>query len=253
MDAYSVEFDFFRRLAESGIRVDGDIPESFASILCMQNAALFAQEKSRVSISAVGGLGFSGVAKQMGRLSGPRGCADRQDVSVVADADTWSASGKDDAAWVVRGKAKQQSGRKWKGEKRSRMREDKGRGDGQALNGFNRHTGVRNRRYMCDSECHLAATRSFRDVPRSEFVPSTPVDRMARQPSSSAISMGAQVKAQILDELVKDEGGPERWTWAASFRLRKRIASWPLILEPLQTLRATGGRLAATEFRKARI
>ena len=63
--------DALCRKAESKMPMGGEIPGGSVSILRMQNAALSRQEKSLELASVQGGLGSSGVAKQMGRLFGP--------------------------------------------------------------------------------------------------------------------------------------------------------------------------------------
>ena len=91
--------------------------------------------------------------------------ADLMDVMAAADADTASTSRKDDEAWAAYGKAKKRSGRKWGGEKGSRMGKDRVKGDGRTLSGFKRRTEVWNRRDTCDSEYHFAPKGAFRAVP----------------------------------------------------------------------------------------
>ena len=56
MDVFLAELDLLRRKAESRMQIGGGVPEAFASILCMQNAALPRQGQSLVLASVHGGL-----------------------------------------------------------------------------------------------------------------------------------------------------------------------------------------------------
>ena len=94
---------------------------------------------------AIGDLGTSEVARQMRRPLGPRGGADRHDVSAATDVDVTS-NDDDDAARLPHRKAKKRD------EKNGGDRE---KGDGQTLNGMNQKTGRGNRRYWRDSEHHI--------------------------------------------------------------------------------------------------
>ena len=67
------------------MQMDGGFPESHATFLRSQDAALPSSEESFVLACAQGNSGAPAVAKEMRRLFGPRGDAARQDVLVAAD------------------------------------------------------------------------------------------------------------------------------------------------------------------------
>ena len=83
-------------------------------------AALQWQERSLELASVQGGLDFLDVANTVRRVFGQRGGSAREDVSLAADADSPSKSGKYNEARVAYRKAKKQSGMKRKEEKGSR-------------------------------------------------------------------------------------------------------------------------------------
>ena len=62
-------------------------PDAFASVLCMQNAALDTNEKTLVLSSLGNTLAFAQESAQMRRLFGPCGYASRQDILVAEDLD----------------------------------------------------------------------------------------------------------------------------------------------------------------------
>ena len=79
-------------------------PGEFASVLCMQNAALNKNEKSLVLASLGNTLAFPQASAQMRRLFGHCGHASRQDVPVAEDLDTASEE-EDFEAWMAYRKA----------------------------------------------------------------------------------------------------------------------------------------------------
>ena len=108
---------------------------------------------------------------------------------------------------------------RWAAEKGRRKRDgrpkrssDSEKGDGEALNGFNRRTGVRNRRDKCDSENHTAPKCPKRDAHRSEIGSASSENSKARRPPYSTISMGSPITIRKADQLVvgKTSGGGEQ-------------------------------------------
>ena len=67
------------------MQMGGVLPESLATFLRSQDAALPSSEESFILASAQGNSGAPAVAKQTRRLFGSRGDAARQDVLVAAD------------------------------------------------------------------------------------------------------------------------------------------------------------------------
>lgn len=98
---------------------------------------------------------------------------------------------------VVRKRAKRQGAGQRMGDGTSPKSSDKVKGDGETLGGFNRRTGLRNRRYNCDTGYHLAPKCARRDVLRSEIGPAHPGNTRAHRPTYSAISMEAPVAARV--------------------------------------------------------
>ena len=155
VDTYLMEFDVMREKAEARMGMGHGFPDEFASVLCVQNAALLGNGKSMGLACVQNNLAFPGAPSLMRRLFGPRGSAVRQDV--LAAADLGPALGEEDyAAWVAYRKAR-------KGQKRERRRSDRRktarsrpRGEGRAMNGFNRKTGESDGRYTCNREFHYA-------------------------------------------------------------------------------------------------
>ena len=84
---------------------------------------------------------------------------------------------------------------------------DKARGNGEMLNGFNRRTGLRNRRYKCDSEYHLAPKCSWRHVPQSAIGAASPTDSKTRRPFYSTNCTDAPLSARKAD---RSENGCEQ-------------------------------------------
>ena len=84
-------------------------PDAFAPALRMRNASPSWREKSLALASVQGNVGISVVARQVCRLSGPRGGAVRQGVSAATDADA-SSDDEDMVSWAAHRKAKKQ---KW--------------------------------------------------------------------------------------------------------------------------------------------
>ena len=108
---------------------------------------------------------------------------------------------------------------RWAAEKGRRKRDgrpkrssDSEKGDGEALNGLNRRTGVRNRRDKCDSENHTAPKCPKRDAHRSEIGSASSENSKARRPPYSTISMGSPITIRKADQLVvgKTSGGGEQ-------------------------------------------
>ena len=147
MDVRLAEFHLLRRKAESKTQIDGRSPEAFVAALRMQNAALSVLGKSLVLASVHGGFGFSDAANRMRRSSGPCGGAARLDALTAVGVDAFAVSDKDNEAWVLYWEAERQGAMKRKVERAPRMNKDKVKGGGRILNGFNRRTGVRSRRY----------------------------------------------------------------------------------------------------------
>ena len=90
------------------------------------------------------------------RLLVPGGDGARQDVLAVADAENSSGSDQDQEAFAAHKKAKQQGVGQAQGGGAPGKSSDKVKEGGSTSNGSNRRTGLRNRHYKCDSECHLA-------------------------------------------------------------------------------------------------
>ena len=64
---------------------------------------------------------------------------------VAADIEATSGKGPDFAAWAARRKGKKKGGEKRKEDGDARKSRNKGKGDGQIGNRYNRRTGIRNR------------------------------------------------------------------------------------------------------------
>ena len=158
--------------------------------------------------SAKGGLGFSNVARQTRRLSGPCGGAPRQDVLVAGDVSGCPISGADNGAWVAYRKAKKKAAGKKRGEKAPKPQKKKIERNGQTLIGFNRRSRVRRRRSKCHAEYHLAPERHLRDAPRSDSSPRSEEDWKAHRSSYSTISMRSPVSAQESGLSEREQGGP---------------------------------------------
>ena len=140
-------------------------PERFVSTLRMENAALSRHEQSLVMAICRRSLRFEDASANMRRLFGSRGGGSRQDDLFSGEAAEPRASdGHLDVLAAYRKAKKQGAGRKKGGGPPER-----GGGEvkwgGQTLNGFNRKTGQRNRRYRRDSEHHLAPRCPWRDTP----------------------------------------------------------------------------------------
>ena len=66
----------------------------------------------------------------------------------------------------------------------------------KTLGGLNRRISIRNRRYKCKSEHHLAQKRPWPEVPRSEIGSALSGGGEVRRPSYPAFSMVAPATAQ---------------------------------------------------------
>ena len=71
MEPYLFEFDVSRRKAGARVAKGGAPPDAFASLLCVQNAALETNGKALLLASVQGSLDFPIMAKQMRRLFDP--------------------------------------------------------------------------------------------------------------------------------------------------------------------------------------
>ena len=145
MEAFLLESYVLRHVADSRVQIGGGSPGAFISALCMQNASFTKSEESPVFDGTQGSVNYTTAARQMRRLFGSRGGAARQGILVAAATDV-SSETKKSKEFVRR-----EDGHAKKGE-------NKGNGNGQSLNGFNRRAGVRNRRFMCSSG-HPHSTR----------------------------------------------------------------------------------------------
>ena len=70
-------------------------------------------------------------------------------------------------------------------------------GDGQTLNGANKRTGFRNRRFRRDWEYHLVPTCLLKDVPSGDSAPPFPASRKPYRPPSASVFMESPVNVQI--------------------------------------------------------
>ena len=102
MEENSAQFDPLPRKAESRLQMDGSSPETFVSILCMQNASLARTDKSLVLASAQGTLGTVAVAWQVRRLSWRAGGAVQRDVLASTEVEEESKDTSDDDDFVAR-------------------------------------------------------------------------------------------------------------------------------------------------------
>ena len=105
MDEYQVRPDMLRRKAEPKMQMWGVCPEDTGLGVSSAERHPCPVWKSSAPASARGGLGTFEVARQMRRPLGPRGGADRQDVSAATDVAVTS-NDDDDAAWLPHRKAK---------------------------------------------------------------------------------------------------------------------------------------------------
>ena len=97
--------DMLRRKAEPKMQMRGVCPRDTGVGASSAERPPCPVWKSLVSAGAIGDLGTSEVARQMRRPLGPRGGADRQDVSAATDVDVTS-NDDDDPAWLPHRKAK---------------------------------------------------------------------------------------------------------------------------------------------------
>ena len=67
MDTYLLEFEMLRQRAEARFDMGTGFPDEFASVLCIQNAALSKTEKQLVVASVGSSLVFGNVAAQTRR------------------------------------------------------------------------------------------------------------------------------------------------------------------------------------------
>ena len=152
MDTYLLEFEMLRQKAEARFDMGTGFPDEFASVLCIQNAALSKTEKQLVVASVGSSLVFGNVAAQMRRLFGNMGSSQNMDVLVTQDVD--QASDEDDfEAWVAYRKAKRAKNNM--GDAGSRDLGSK-YGKGTMKNAVNYRTGEINRCFVCNSEYHYA-------------------------------------------------------------------------------------------------
>ena len=98
MNVYSIEFDVLRDRAEARMAPGSGFQDVFASVICMQDAALSKNGKPLALAGIQDTLAFPVVANQMRRLFGPRGNAARQDLDTVSEE-------ADFGAWVAYRKA----------------------------------------------------------------------------------------------------------------------------------------------------
>ena len=70
---------------------------------------------------------------------------------------------------------------------------DKGKGGVQALNGFKRRAGIRNRSLECRSKRNLAPKCPSKDGRRNESAPLPPLATKDPRPPPSSISVGSPV------------------------------------------------------------
>ena len=164
IDGYTVEFDLLRRTAESEMQMSAGFPEACVPALCLQNVALLRQERSRVLARKQQGLAFGNVVMAARRLFGSCCGAARQDKLVARDVEESLRNNKDPEACAAYRKDKKQGMGKEKGDRMPTTSSGEVRGDGQALNGHNRRTWLRNRRCTCDSGYHLSPRRPWRKV-----------------------------------------------------------------------------------------
>ena len=80
-------------------------------------------------------------------------------------------------------------------------------GDGQTLRGFNRKTGLRNRRYLCDSEYHLAPRCPWRGTLRGARSSFSQESGRSYRPLCSSISMETPVLPQKAESVGGSEAG----------------------------------------------
>ena len=180
---------------EMGVR----LPAAFASILRMRDAALRSQDKSLVLASARQVLKFTDVAPTLREVFGSFRCAARQDILVTKDAYGPLGGDKEQETCETHKKANRQGVCRERKEGLSNASTYKVKGDGPTLKGFNRHTGVRNRRHMCDSEYHLVPNFPWQGAPKSDFASASPGRGKARKPSYSAILMETPVSVKKAD------------------------------------------------------
>ena len=193
---YIAEFFLTRKKAESKMDAGAGFPEQFAPILRMRNAELSRYGKPLFLASCREGLKFEDASANMRRLFGSRGGGSRQDALSTAEAVEPRASDEDLDASAAYRKAKKLGAGKKKKDALPKSGGGKVGGVGQTLNGFNFETGLRNRRYRCDSEHHLAPRYSWRDTPRGDGS-SRPQERdRERRPSFSSIPAETPVSTQ---------------------------------------------------------
>ena len=186
-DEYFVESDLLRRRAESKRGVGAGSPEQLASVLCMGKGALSRHEKSLVTASCHRCPRFEDGSANLRRLFGPRGRGGRQGALLTEEAARpRQSTGDIDFSAAYRKARKQGTGKKKK-EGPPKRGGGKVNGSGQTLNGFNRKTDLRYRRFRCDSEYHLAPRRPWRDAPRGEARPLPPGHVRPQRPSRSCI------------------------------------------------------------------
>ena len=128
------------------------LPEQFASVLRMDNAALSREEKSLVRARWYTSMQFGDASANMRSLFGSRGSGRRQDAMLTEEAAEFRASDRDLDVLAAHMKANKQGVGKTKREGPPENGGDKVQGGGQTLGGLNRKTGLRNRCYRCDSE-----------------------------------------------------------------------------------------------------
>ena len=104
--------------------------------------------------------------------------------------------------------------------------------DGQTLEGFNRRTGQRNRRYRRDSERHLAPKCPRMDTERGDRGPAPQERDKVRKPSCSSISLDTPVSAEKAEDL-KSEQAASDCEQSVSTTEKKVWRCWMQGLRPL--------------------
>ena len=143
----------------------------------------------------------------MRRLFGSRGSGSRQDGLLTEDAVESRATDEDWGVLAAYRKAKKQRVRKKKNEGPPKRGEDKVKREGQALNGFNRKTNPRNRRYRCDSEYHPAPKCPWRDTPRGGGSSSPQERNRPYRPPYSSTSMETPFLPRRVESVGESEAG----------------------------------------------
>ena len=176
-------------------------PERFVPISRTYNARPPRQEKSLVAANCRISLKFGEASAHIWQLGCSRGDRGRPDVLLAEEASGFLESDEDLEARMAHRKAKKKGAGKKKQDGPPRPGGDTVREDGRTLNGINRRTGKRNRRYRRDSGYHLATRSPWRDTLRGECNPGSQEPNKAGRPSYSSISTGPPVSAQKVEHL----------------------------------------------------